>query len=726
MTEKTIQGRLLVRADTSENWSKVNPILKKNELVFDSTAQKFKIGDGTTAWDSLGYAIIDYLPLSGGTMTGEIKTGQGDGYGIQLGTNGRINATGGGSTSATVCGINGENFLNGHTAFNHTMRGKGTRPTYNGNEIALKSDVPNDSNYAKLNGDNPFTGDNEFDGANTFNEIISNGTLEINGSLADVEGSTGTNGQVLTSIDGAVEWRTPSSSGGSSSYPVIDLDDNGLGLDDYPSGTTTQEKLNQIIQAGGFYYGDQRFAPLILQLNDGEIISFKSRTEYGEDGYSDVYMLNIYEDLSFETLYIYDYMCQDYPVFTNGAQTITGNKTFTGDIQMRKVKLPTTSNGTTYGYGTSGQVLMSNGSSAYWGTPSGSGDTSNFATLNGDNNFVGDNTFEGGSTTIDYLDIINYMSLPEEIFDHNGETGYDGQVLTYVDGNGYVWADPSGGNSSYPVIALDDSGSTLDEIPSGTTTQAKIDAIIQAGGFYYGDKGYAPLTVQNEGDHILVLGSRSDYAEEGYSDAYQIVIDKETLSFETFYFTDVMISGEMYQDIVKRNQFNNFTADNTFTGTVKMKKIQLPTTSGGSTYGTGSNGQVLMSNGSSAYWGTPSGWKQAGSVIFTGYTNYTINGINVEDLKNKMVMVAVQNAECSRYCGTSTVSFKDFGSAYATTTIYDDAFTNDFVTICFFIQAEFSTQYLSFTIMNQSSVLSEWFEVGAPLQVDIYTMDIIS
>lgn len=34
-----------------------------------------------------------------------------------------------------------------------------------------------------------------------------------------------------------------------------------------------------------------------------------------------------------------------------------------------------------------------------------------------------------------------------------------------------------------------------------------------------------------------------------------------------------------------------------------LKKIEVPTTSGGSTAGPGSNGQVLKSNGSTVYWG---------------------------------------------------------------------------------------------------------------------------
>lgn len=51
---------------------------------------------------------------------------------------------------------------------------------------------------------------------------------------------------------------------------------------------------------------------------------------------------------------------------------VTGNSrligdTYTSQIQVSKVKAPTTSNGSTYGLGTAGQALLTNGTSVYWG-----------------------------------------------------------------------------------------------------------------------------------------------------------------------------------------------------------------------------------------------------------------------------------------------------------------------------------------------------------------------
>lgn len=44
------------RRDTAANWSSNNPTLAAGELGLDTTSKRFKIGDGSTAWNSLVYA----------------------------------------------------------------------------------------------------------------------------------------------------------------------------------------------------------------------------------------------------------------------------------------------------------------------------------------------------------------------------------------------------------------------------------------------------------------------------------------------------------------------------------------------------------------------------------------------------------------------------------------------------------------------------------------------
>ena len=45
--------QILLRRDTTTNWTDVNPVLGKGEPGWDLTAKILKIGDGTTAWNSL-------------------------------------------------------------------------------------------------------------------------------------------------------------------------------------------------------------------------------------------------------------------------------------------------------------------------------------------------------------------------------------------------------------------------------------------------------------------------------------------------------------------------------------------------------------------------------------------------------------------------------------------------------------------------------------------------
>ena len=49
-------SRLQNRRDTAANWTANNPTLAAGELGLETDTTKYKIGNGTTAWNSLGYA----------------------------------------------------------------------------------------------------------------------------------------------------------------------------------------------------------------------------------------------------------------------------------------------------------------------------------------------------------------------------------------------------------------------------------------------------------------------------------------------------------------------------------------------------------------------------------------------------------------------------------------------------------------------------------------------
>lgn len=49
--------QIQVRRDTAANWSSVNPTLASGEIGFETDENKFKIGDGSTDYNSLPYAV---------------------------------------------------------------------------------------------------------------------------------------------------------------------------------------------------------------------------------------------------------------------------------------------------------------------------------------------------------------------------------------------------------------------------------------------------------------------------------------------------------------------------------------------------------------------------------------------------------------------------------------------------------------------------------------------
>ena len=88
--------------------------------------------------------ISGLMPKTGGTFTGvvtfdkQVNLGQGDANCLYLGTDGRLN----GPENRTLFGLVSGTTTFGHTAYALAFRGSGTRPKFNGNDLALKSDIP--------------------------------------------------------------------------------------------------------------------------------------------------------------------------------------------------------------------------------------------------------------------------------------------------------------------------------------------------------------------------------------------------------------------------------------------------------------------------------------------------------------------------------------------------------------------------------------------------------
>ena len=48
--------QIQIRRDSAANWSGANPVLAEGEIGYDLTAEKFKVGDGSTPWSGLEYS----------------------------------------------------------------------------------------------------------------------------------------------------------------------------------------------------------------------------------------------------------------------------------------------------------------------------------------------------------------------------------------------------------------------------------------------------------------------------------------------------------------------------------------------------------------------------------------------------------------------------------------------------------------------------------------------
>lgn len=79
--------RLLIRRDTAANWTAANPTLAAGELGGETDTGKTKLGNGSTAWNSLAYqggvtsvngqtgVVTGLAPTASPTFTGTVNTG---------------------------------------------------------------------------------------------------------------------------------------------------------------------------------------------------------------------------------------------------------------------------------------------------------------------------------------------------------------------------------------------------------------------------------------------------------------------------------------------------------------------------------------------------------------------------------------------------------------------------------------------------------------------------
>jgi hypothetical protein len=76
--------KIQLRRDSAANWTTANPILAQGEIGLELDTQKFKMGDGTTAWTTLGYYTAGASGVSSVTGTSPVVSSGGTTPAISL------------------------------------------------------------------------------------------------------------------------------------------------------------------------------------------------------------------------------------------------------------------------------------------------------------------------------------------------------------------------------------------------------------------------------------------------------------------------------------------------------------------------------------------------------------------------------------------------------------------------------------------------------------------
>lgn len=142
MAATEIKVRMQQRRDTAAGWVSANSVLLNGELGFETDTYKYKLGDGSTVWNSLAYASSPDKLIEGNTEAEVVDTGS-DGHfkvttegteririgpagqigiaGANYGTSGQVLTSGGSSGAVSwvdgaITVIDGGNFETGGSA----------------------------------------------------------------------------------------------------------------------------------------------------------------------------------------------------------------------------------------------------------------------------------------------------------------------------------------------------------------------------------------------------------------------------------------------------------------------------------------------------------------------------------------------------------------------------------------------------------------------------------
>ncbi len=64
-----MDAQIILRNDTAANWNSSNPTLASGEAGFETDTKKYKIGDGSTVWNSLAYIAAPIITTLSGAVS---------------------------------------------------------------------------------------------------------------------------------------------------------------------------------------------------------------------------------------------------------------------------------------------------------------------------------------------------------------------------------------------------------------------------------------------------------------------------------------------------------------------------------------------------------------------------------------------------------------------------------------------------------------------------------